>query len=161
MERGFCRECGTPLTFRYVEQDRICVSIGSLDEPGRIRPEIQYGIESRLGFPDSAPARGGADGGLRDTDGSGEDGLPTASRPRLGRRAADPSAFFARGAKAHAASTGFRPLTAHARTASKYFPIGTNRKAASDDVAKIGPRILAERHAVFRRGARPTEERAQ
>lgn len=48
VERGFCRECGTPLTFRYVEQDRICVSIGSLDEPGRIRPEIQYGIESRL-----------------------------------------------------------------------------------------------------------------
>ena len=94
VERGFCRECGTPLTFRYVEQDRICVSIGSLDEPGRIRPEIQYGIESRLGFPDSAPARGGADGGLRDTDGSGEDGLPTASRPRLGRRAARPIRFF-------------------------------------------------------------------
>ncbi|MCB5176574.1 GFA family protein [Microvirga lenta] len=48
VERGFCRDCGTPLTFRYVEQDRICVSIGSLDEPGRVQPEIQYGIESRL-----------------------------------------------------------------------------------------------------------------
>ncbi len=48
VERGFCRDCGTPLTFRYVEQERICVSIGSLDEPGRIKPEIQYGIESRL-----------------------------------------------------------------------------------------------------------------
>ena len=47
-ERGFCRDCGTPLTYRYLESDRITVSIGSLDEPERIRPEIQYGIESRL-----------------------------------------------------------------------------------------------------------------
>jgi hypothetical protein len=47
-ERGFCRGCGTPLTFRYVARDRICVSIGSLDEPGRVTPEIQYGLESRL-----------------------------------------------------------------------------------------------------------------
>jgi hypothetical protein len=48
VERGFCRDCGTPLFFRYVDRDRISVSIGSLDEPGRIRPEVQYGIESRL-----------------------------------------------------------------------------------------------------------------
>ncbi|HZB61649.1 MAG TPA: GFA family protein [Microvirga sp.] len=48
VERGFCRDCGTPLTFAYVERDRICVSIGSLDEPGRVSPEIQYGIESML-----------------------------------------------------------------------------------------------------------------
>ncbi len=48
VERGFCRDCGTPLTFAYVDQDRICVSIGSLDHPERIRPEVQYGVESRL-----------------------------------------------------------------------------------------------------------------
>ena len=48
VERGFCRDCGTPLTYRYLERDRIRVSIGSLDEPGRVQPEIQYGIESRL-----------------------------------------------------------------------------------------------------------------
>ena len=48
VERGFCRECGTPLSFRYTERDRITVSIGSLDEPGRIKVEKQYGIESRL-----------------------------------------------------------------------------------------------------------------
>jgi hypothetical protein len=47
-ERGFCRNCGTPLSFRYVVQDRITVSIGSLDEPQRIKVEKQYGIESRL-----------------------------------------------------------------------------------------------------------------
>jgi hypothetical protein len=31
-----------------VERDRICVSIGSLDDPGRVQPEIQYGIESKI-----------------------------------------------------------------------------------------------------------------
>jgi hypothetical protein len=48
VERGFCRDCGTPLTYCQVETDRICISIGSLDAPGRVMPEIQYGIESRL-----------------------------------------------------------------------------------------------------------------
>ena len=48
VERGFCRDCGTPLTFSYVDRDRISVSVGSLDEPGRVIPEFQYGIESRL-----------------------------------------------------------------------------------------------------------------
>jgi hypothetical protein len=48
VERGFCRDCGTPLSFRYLEKDRISISVGSLDEPARIRIEKQYGIESRL-----------------------------------------------------------------------------------------------------------------
>lgn len=48
VERGFCRDCGTPLTYSYLENDRITVSIGSLDHPERIKPEIQYGIEGRL-----------------------------------------------------------------------------------------------------------------
>lgn len=48
VERGFCRDCGTPLTFGYVDEDRICVSIGSLDDPSMEAPVIQYGIESRL-----------------------------------------------------------------------------------------------------------------
>ena len=48
VERGFCRDCGTPLFFRYVVKDRISVAIGSLDEPGRVKPVSQYGIESRL-----------------------------------------------------------------------------------------------------------------
>ena len=48
VERGFCRDCGTPLFFRYLVKDRISVSIGSLDEPGRVKPVSQYGVESRL-----------------------------------------------------------------------------------------------------------------
>ena len=44
IERGFCRDCGTPLTFHDVDGDRIDVSIGSLDEPEAVEPVIQFGI---------------------------------------------------------------------------------------------------------------------
>ena len=49
-ERGFCRDCGTPLFFRYLDRDRISVSLGSLDDPARVAPTRQYGLESRLAF---------------------------------------------------------------------------------------------------------------
>jgi hypothetical protein len=48
VQRGFCRDCGTPLTFAYDSSDRISVSIGSLDHPEAVTPAHQYGIESRL-----------------------------------------------------------------------------------------------------------------
>lgn len=47
-ERGFCSNCGTPLTFRYVDRPRISVSIGSLDEPARMKPLQQLGTEGRM-----------------------------------------------------------------------------------------------------------------
>ena len=47
-ERGFCYRCGTPLFFRWLDSDRISITIGSLDQPDRIAPRMQYGIESRL-----------------------------------------------------------------------------------------------------------------
>lgn len=46
-ERGFCARCGTPLTFRYVDSDRISVAIGSLDNPESFPPVDQHGTESR------------------------------------------------------------------------------------------------------------------
>ena len=49
-ERGFCAACGTPLTFRYVHSERIAVSIGSLDEPEKVAPKNQVGIEGRLSW---------------------------------------------------------------------------------------------------------------
>src|SRR5688500_15094914 len=49
-ERGFCSNCGTPLTIHDVGSPRIAVSIGSLDEPEKIPPENQYGIESRISW---------------------------------------------------------------------------------------------------------------
>ena len=48
VERGFCRDCGTPLSFAYDHSDRIAVSIGSLDDPGAITPARQFGTEARL-----------------------------------------------------------------------------------------------------------------
>jgi hypothetical protein len=50
VERGFCRDCGTPLFFRYVDKDRMSISLGSLDDPSRVVPARQYGVESRHDF---------------------------------------------------------------------------------------------------------------
>ena len=48
--RGFCRDCGTPLTFEYLDDGRkIDVTVGSLDEPGRARPVGHFGSESIVG----------------------------------------------------------------------------------------------------------------
>jgi hypothetical protein len=49
-ERGFCRNCGTPLTLHDVDSPRIAVSIGSLDAPEQVEPARQYGIEARLSW---------------------------------------------------------------------------------------------------------------
>jgi hypothetical protein len=49
-ERGFCRACGTPLTIHDIDDPTICVSIGSLDEPAKVAPGMQYGIEGRLPY---------------------------------------------------------------------------------------------------------------
>lgn len=48
-QRGFCRECGTPLSFAYnTAEARIYVTIGSLDAPEEAPIVMQYGIEARL-----------------------------------------------------------------------------------------------------------------
>jgi hypothetical protein len=47
-ERGFCAQCGTPLTFRGFGADRISVTLGSLDEPNAAEPVMQLGVESRV-----------------------------------------------------------------------------------------------------------------
>ncbi len=52
-ERGFCAECGTPLTYRVLDRDRVAVTIGSLDAPAAVAPTVQYGVESKLAWLDS------------------------------------------------------------------------------------------------------------
>lgn len=47
-ERGFCRDCGTPLTLHDVDAPKIFVAIGSLDRPAWVKPGRQYGIEGRF-----------------------------------------------------------------------------------------------------------------
>ena len=46
-ERGFCADCGTPLTFQYLAaRDDIGIAVGSFDEPARVKPDSHDGIES-------------------------------------------------------------------------------------------------------------------
>jgi hypothetical protein len=70
-ERGFCRDCGTPLTFRYLAEGAIDVTLGSLDDPAAAKPGAQLGVESRvpwwpdlLDLPESTTAEDPPPGGL-------------------------------------------------------------------------------------------------
>ncbi|UYY77885.1 GFA family protein [Sphingomonas sp. R1] len=45
-ERGFCRDCGTPLTFAFLDGDTMDLTIGSFDAPGRFQPRHHYAVES-------------------------------------------------------------------------------------------------------------------
>jgi len=46
-ERGFCRECGTPLTFEFVKPgETMDLTVGSFDQPGRFVPRHHFGVES-------------------------------------------------------------------------------------------------------------------
>jgi hypothetical protein len=46
VDRGFCPKCGTPLTFRYRDGERLNLTIGSLDNPNAAKPKVHYGTES-------------------------------------------------------------------------------------------------------------------
>ena len=53
VERDFCRDCGTPLTYRNLGVDRVSISIPALDQPYAIVPTAQYGTENRPPFADA------------------------------------------------------------------------------------------------------------
>ena len=46
--RGFCRQCGTPMTFEYPLEPDFGVLAGTLDQAALAPPVVQYGTESRL-----------------------------------------------------------------------------------------------------------------
>jgi hypothetical protein len=46
--RDFCGDCGTPLTFRQLDRDRVSITIGTLDHPEKVPVIKQFGIESRV-----------------------------------------------------------------------------------------------------------------
>lgn len=48
VERGYCRDCGTPLFYNGVDSKYISVTIGSLDHPERLKPQSQDSIEGRM-----------------------------------------------------------------------------------------------------------------
>lgn len=45
-ERGFCSACGTPLTFAFPDSEKMDLTVGSFDEPGRFMPKHHFGAES-------------------------------------------------------------------------------------------------------------------
>ncbi len=48
-ERGFCRDCGTPLFLSDFDgEDEVELMIGTLDDPAAVPPDHHYGIESRV-----------------------------------------------------------------------------------------------------------------
>jgi hypothetical protein len=48
--RPFCRECGTPLGFEYVQGPIMDVMAGTLDEPERANIRSHVGVEARLSW---------------------------------------------------------------------------------------------------------------
>lgn len=48
MRRGFCRDCGTPLTLETIDAQHLNVTLGSLDDPAALAPKEQFGIESKM-----------------------------------------------------------------------------------------------------------------
>ena len=46
--RDFCGDCGTPLTYRQLDNDRVSISVGSLDDPALVPITTQYGMESHI-----------------------------------------------------------------------------------------------------------------
>ena len=49
-ERDFCSRCGTPLSYRRIDGERIEIMTGAFDRPDRVVPTQQFGTESRLGW---------------------------------------------------------------------------------------------------------------
>ena len=52
--RGFCAECGTPLT--YEAPDGVALTIAAFDDPAQIVPRIQWGVEAKLPYVDTIAA---------------------------------------------------------------------------------------------------------
>ncbi len=51
--RGFCGDCGTPLTFEA--PDGMALAIAAFDRPEGITPTIQWGSEAKLPYVDHVP----------------------------------------------------------------------------------------------------------
>ena len=51
--RGFCGNCGTPLT--YEAPDGTALAIATFDHPEEISPTIQWGTEAKLPYVDGIP----------------------------------------------------------------------------------------------------------
>ena len=76
VQRGFCRDCGTPLTYRNVQGSSISLTLNSLDDPGPVKPGFSFFDDQKaawLGDLDSLPRL--------DTDPSSAPGFVNHQRP--------------------------------------------------------------------------------
>ena len=56
--RGFCGQCGTPLSFEFLASDHMDLAAGSFDRPDLLRPVSHSAVESRIAswhVPDGLP----------------------------------------------------------------------------------------------------------
>jgi hypothetical protein len=69
VERGFCKDCGTPLFYRHDESQGLSVTIGSLDEPHAVPILYEMGNEGK--HPGLPPISGAKQmGTTEETDGA-------------------------------------------------------------------------------------------
>jgi len=50
IERGFCANCGTPLTYRENTSQLISITINSLDDPESARPLVRFEANSEVSW---------------------------------------------------------------------------------------------------------------
>jgi hypothetical protein len=50
VERGFCRTCGTSLSYREVNGPNISLAINSLDDPESVRPEWRFSVRTQVSW---------------------------------------------------------------------------------------------------------------
>ncbi len=48
LQRGFCGACGTPLIAQHADRDYTAVWLGTLDDPGRFEPTVQWHAGGRV-----------------------------------------------------------------------------------------------------------------
>jgi hypothetical protein len=56
--RAFCGHCGTPLSFEFLDSERMDLAVGSLDDPSAVKPTEHFAVESRIAawhVPDGLP----------------------------------------------------------------------------------------------------------
>ncbi len=52
VQRGFCRDCGTPLTYRNVQGSNISLTLNSLDDPGSVKPAFSFFNDQKAAWLD-------------------------------------------------------------------------------------------------------------
>lgn len=50
VERGFCSKCGTPISYRQVRGTNISLTLGSLDDPETVHPEMRFSVSTETAW---------------------------------------------------------------------------------------------------------------